>query len=230
MSAAKNPWRTDKVYRTRAQVEPFVRTLEDALSTFGEVKVCGSWRRGAELIGDLDVVIVNDECAITQQMIDAIAEVLPEFVYERGGENGPMANAHLTLEDGELHLDLYAAVEGQRGAMLWFLTGPKNLNIQMRAEAGRKGWMLNQYGLWGGPDHDQQVDDGSEADIGRKLGFCLQPRDRQQFAEPVNRSSTKTVLSSDGVTTYTVTFDGASASCTCPGYKYRRRCRHIQVR
>jgi len=40
---------------------------------------------------------------------------------------------------------------------------------------------------------------------------------------------THEVIGSDGITTYTVTISENNYSCTCPGYKFRTICKHINL-
>jgi DNA polymerase/3'-5' exonuclease PolX len=216
------PWRSAKVYRQRNEVAPYVADLEARLVAHGEVHVCGSWRRNAHWIGDLDVIVVSDWGIVTPAMI---ADLDGLIEWDRGGA-GQIANGNIELPDGHLHVDLYGALPADRGAFLWFLTGPKNLNIQMRARAQQNGWQLSQYGLT--DQSDQRLDDGTEQSIAQRLGYehALEPATRERWAEPKRITKTATIESSDGSTTYTLTFDGDKVSCTCPGFKYRRRCRH----
>jgi uncharacterized Zn finger protein len=36
------------------------------------------------------------------------------------------------------------------------------------------------------------------------------------------------VASSNGRDSYRVYYDGSSRTCTCPGFHYRRNCRHVR--
>jgi DNA polymerase/3'-5' exonuclease PolX len=218
-----NPWRSEKIRRPRAAVAPSVAEIVQRLDGF-EVYVCGSWRRGCSEIGDLDVLIVTPDGTLPGELNFVMCEIVE---LERGGP--ALANGNIELPDGHLHVDFYACSPAQRGAFMWFLTGPADLNITMRAAAMRRGWMLNQYGLWAG---DNRLDDGTERSLGRLLGFerLLPPTDRQDWSQPKGpQIRAKQVVSSDGVTFYTVSAQGERVSCTCPGFRYRRKCRHIKA-
>jgi DNA polymerase/3'-5' exonuclease PolX len=215
-------WREAKLRRPRAAVAPWVDWINRVLDG-REVHVCGSWRRGVEVIGDLDVLIVTEDGQLPPDVFEATADAL---TVERGGA-GALAHCFIAMPDGRLHVDLYGATPKQRGAFLWHLTGPADLNIAMRARAQGRGQMLNQYGLWSG---DEQLDDGTEASVGTLLNcsYLLEPTRRPSWRSPRGPDLTqRAATSSDGVTVYTVTErDGVAVSCDCPGFKYRRRCRH----
>ena len=46
-----------------------------------------------------------------------------------------------------MHIDLWACTPMQRGAYLWFATGPVQLNMAMRRKALSYGMRLSQIGL-----------------------------------------------------------------------------------
>ena len=107
----------EKTYRTRAQVAPTVRKLEQRLE--GAV-VCGSWRRGAQRIGDVDVLVTT----VDGELPDLTA--LDDFS-ERVGGAKKAGTRYVHLDDGlpPLQVDVYACSPEARGAFLWFLTGPR---------------------------------------------------------------------------------------------------------
>jgi DNA polymerase/3'-5' exonuclease PolX len=224
---AVNPWRSEKIRRPRVVLQPLVNAITDRLGGSFETHVLGSWRRGCAEIGDLDVLLVTEDGELHEDVFLILGDL---FELERGGPN--LANGNIKLPDGDLHVDIYACTPKQRGAFQWFLTGPASLNIHMRAAAMRRGWMLNQYGLWA---DGEQIDNGTEGNLARHLGFerMLPAHARQGWDQPVGPlRSSRLVLSSDGTTTYQVTSathgGETTVRCTCPGFKYRRNCRHIK--
>jgi len=209
----------DKTYRPRAQVAPIVRELEKRLP--GST-ICGSWRRGAEQVGDVDVLIQTE----TGELPDL--GVLAGLVVPASGAK-KAGSGHVDMGDGKppLQVDVYACTAQSRGAFLWFLTGPKNLNIRMRSTALGMGWKLSQYGLL--TRDGEQVDDGTEQSVASWLGVeeLLDPRTRQQFASPLPTAKAVEVIGSKG-DVYVVKIDGDRASCTCPGFRFRRACKHVE--
>lgn len=106
------------------------------------LEAVGSVRRGVAVAGDIDVLAVS-----RAPRLDAMSWTL-------GGR--PVAAAALVwgggrrarLEAGGAAFDLFLAAPAERPTALFHLTGPRSFNVRTRAAAKRKGWRLNQYGLW----------------------------------------------------------------------------------
>jgi DNA polymerase/3'-5' exonuclease PolX len=224
-----NPWRSEKVRRTRAEVQPIADALASEIRELNpglEFHFGGSWRRGAESIGDLDLLLVTEDG--TMQGV-----VLPPFVVvQRSGSR--MTQGDYSAANTTMHVDFWSCSPPERGAFLWFITGPKELNIAMRGAAGSRGLLLNQKGLFnvaGGTP--VQVDDGTEGGVavwlGSKWMAYLEPTSRQAWAAPKGPMTSSVVVpsSSGGGKTYTVDRSGDNYQCSCPGFSYRGKCRHV---
>lgn len=101
-----------------------------------EFTFCGSWRRGAELVGDLDVVCLS-ESTFTPNLFDPGITLpsLPRLSYQRQGPR--LAAAEFELPDGPLHVDFFQFQPWSRGPALQALTGPADLNKFLRVRAAR---------------------------------------------------------------------------------------------
>jgi DNA polymerase (family 10) len=182
----KKPWRTAKVRRPRTVVAPYVHRLLDEIHLYNpdqevEVHVTGSWRRGADPIGDIDLIVINETGMLAADLMSP-GIVLPDFV--RWQRSGPkIANGSITMPDGgDLHVDAWSCKPNERGAFLMFSTGPATLNVIQRQRAARGGMALSQIGLLDRRSK-RQLDNGSEADIYRLLGLTfLTPEERQRWA------------------------------------------------
>ena len=89
LSVQGHSWRTAKVRRPRAAVEPHLETLLAALAADNPdllgVHVVGSWRRGLSEVGDLDLVAVTATGVMTADLLSP-GVVLPECVdWSRAG-------------------------------------------------------------------------------------------------------------------------------------------------
>jgi len=121
------------------------------------IEACGSLRRKAETVGDLDIIISTDEKAKAIIAAKSLLEILVE--------DGDTRIAGIIKGQ---HVDFRVANDENVGAMLIYFTGNKNFNILLRKEAMRKGWTLNEYGLW---NDKTKIAGKTEEEIFAALGF-----------------------------------------------------------
>lgn len=131
--------------RPRAEVEPYLMAVLEELADDNpgvEYHVGGSWRRGAESIGDLDILLIHDG-PLTATLFEP-GVVLPSLVtWQRSGPR--IANGDLHLPDGTaLHVDLWCQPPRSRAAALLFVTGSQETNLRMRGRAKAMGLALSQ--------------------------------------------------------------------------------------
>lgn len=216
-------WRTEKVRRPRVAVQPVVDQLAAHFTAAGvQFEFGGSWRRGCESIGDVDVIVVTESL---EQTLLAPGLQLPSFVrWDRRAAKIAQGSTFLD-NGGELHIDVWAVRPEEFGAFMWFVIGPKELNIEMRRTALRKGMNLSQIGLL---RDGTQIDDGTERDVALKLGWpWMEPEQRQTYAEDRPTRFEVPVAGSKGAE-YKVRLEGGFWTCTCPHFTYRAaRCKHI---
>ncbi len=142
------------------------------------VHVVGSWRRGLSELGDVDLVVVTATGVMTADLLSP-GVVLPDCVeWNRAGAR--QAHGSIPLADGaDLHTDLWCCAPEQLGGHLLFATGGQAFNLATRAHAKRKGWALNQNGLFDGDG--QRLDDSTEAGILDVLGWgWVEPAARER--------------------------------------------------
>lgn len=142
-----NEWRTQKIRRPRSDVEPYLSAMLEELCDDNphlEHYVGGSYRRGCDVLGDIDVLVIS-ESPLTPSLLDP-GVMLPSLV--RWQRSGPrIANGDLTLPDGPLHVDFWQAPPSARASMLLFTTGSASTNKRMRGRAKGLGLALSQDGL-----------------------------------------------------------------------------------
>ena len=126
---------------TRAEAEALADKMTKLLNPFVDfVEVCGSYRRGREDPGDLDIVIILKE----NESLPAIVEKL---VGQYTAVNWLGEKKTQIVVDG-VKVDIkVSSLEGLGAALLYF-TGPGGYNIGMRRSAKSKGLKLNEYGIW----------------------------------------------------------------------------------
>ncbi len=205
-----------KVRRAWGEVQPVAADLVACFQAQGLVcEVGGSFRRQAQMVGDLDIVVQADSLSDI---------VLPDIYFERLGEQA----SHGTVDLGgqSLGVDIWCAKPNQWGAFLWYITGSKELNVIMRQKAKAQGLKLSQFGLFNG---EVQIDDGSEHSVSDALGMdWIEPTDRQKFVK-VLPDQVFEVASSSGDNFYLVSLTGSQWSCSCPHNTFRKvECKHIK--
>lgn len=108
-----------------------------------QAMLAGSLRRKKETIGDIDIVL----CAERKQwkrIMNTITR-LPEVKrILAAGET----KVSLLLEENEVQVDIRVVKDESFGAALFYFTGSKEYNIQMRTLAHQRGWKMNEYGVF----------------------------------------------------------------------------------
>lgn len=108
--------------------------------------LAGSYRRGKETTGDLDIVAVVRSPSINR-FIDDGNELFDQFCIEHFGmqKNGkkPARNG---LIDG-VQVEFYVATQQNLGTFLQMWTGSWQHNVELRKLALRKGYSMSQYGF-----------------------------------------------------------------------------------
>lgn len=123
-------------------------------------EVAGSFRRGRETIGDIDVLVEADDRAKAADGILAYEPI--ESVIARGEEKVAVA-----LADG-LQVDFRFFGPESFGAAMMYFTGSKAHNIALRKRAQKMGLKLNEYGLFRG---DRLLAGAEERDVFKALGL-----------------------------------------------------------
>jgi DNA polymerase (family X) len=160
--------------RLLGEILPEVRALEKMIQSFSEVKqvaMAGSIRRRKETIGDIDILVTSLK---PEKVMDRFTE-LPWIAHIYG--KGP-TKTNVRLKNG-LNSDLRVVPEESFGAALCYFTGSKSHNIALREIAVKKGWKLNEYGLF---ENDKMIGGKTENELYKALGL--------QYVEPELREDT----------------------------------------
>lgn len=148
------------------------------------LQVVGSYRRGAEESGDIDVLATvnrNINSAKRTKIFKKIIEVMKESKYIivdlSNGQKKYMGICQLNKNRPSRRIDLLmTSCEEYPYALLYF-TGDFQINIALRKQAIELGFTLNEYGLKG--RNRNKPDLNSEKEIFNCLGFkYLKPKDR----------------------------------------------------
>ena len=132
----------------RSEVEPFVASLlswMEAAPGVDRVEVAGSWRRGKETIGDLDVLAAcdGDGAAVVQHFTRFSSAVRVEA---SGSTKG-----NIVLRSG-LSVDLRVVPSESFGAALHYFTGSKEHNVHIRTLGVKRRLRINEWGVFEAPE------------------------------------------------------------------------------
>jgi DNA polymerase (family 10) len=127
-----------------------------------KIDYAGSLRRMAETIGDLDLLVASDRAAA---VMDAFSS---DQVVERVLAKGEAKTSVLTRQG--MQVDLRVVPRDAWGAAMIYFTGSKPHNIRIREMAVRKGFKLNEYGLFKAKSGNLIVAE-TEEEVYAKLGL-----------------------------------------------------------
>jgi DNA polymerase (family 10) len=121
--------------------EPLARHLRRARGV-GEVVIAGSYRRGRETVGDIDLLVCSADAPAVVESLRAYDEVA------RWVASGPK-RLTVVLRSG-LQVDVRISDPACFGAALHYFTGSKAHNIHVRRLARDRGLKINEYGVFRG--------------------------------------------------------------------------------
>ncbi len=128
-----------------------------------DVQPAGSLRRGANTVGDIDILTTDanaSEAFVSYPMVDRVIE------------RGP-TRVSVFLKTGT-QVDLRIVKKDELGAALVYFTGSKQHNIELRNLAIEKGWKLNEYAL-ADAKTGKVVASKTEEEVYSKLGLEFIP-------------------------------------------------------
>ncbi len=148
-----------------------------ACKSIEKMEMAGSYRRGRETVGDLDVLVVSQDA---QEIMDRFSE-LPDLVSVTArGETKMSIRIHSGLQ-----IDLRVVAAKSFGAALQYFTGSKDHNVTVRGMARQRGLKINEYGVFQ-VDGDKEIylAGASETDVYATLDLpCFAPELREAREE-----------------------------------------------
>ena len=146
---------------------PLVGMIENRLRKLKQVEevvVAGSMRRWQETIGDVDLLVISEDSRPVMDFFVSMPEVI--HVYGKG-ETKSMVRLK-----NQVDVDLRVIPKKSFGGALQYFTGNKDHNVAVRQLAIKKGYKLNEYGLFKGK---KLVAGAKEEDIYEALGLKWMP-------------------------------------------------------
>ncbi len=150
-----------------------LRTGKDAK----RVTAAGSLRRGAETVGDIDILATGRKPGAIVERFLSHSEVTQELA--RGTTK---ASALFRTGHDLRQVDLRVVEAPAWGAALQYFTGSKDHNVRLRTLARRQGLKISEYGVFRGKT---RIAGRTEAEVYRAVGLPLIPpelrEDRGEF-------------------------------------------------
>ncbi len=146
-----------------AQADQYAQALRAHLAAcpaVGQLELAGSYRRGRETVGDLDVLVVSSDHDAVMDRLAAFPEL--DEVLARGD-----TKMSVRLQGG-LQVDLRVVEPRAFGAALQYFTGSKQHNVVLRGRAKQRGLKINEYGVF---RDDAYVCGRTEEEVYQALGL-----------------------------------------------------------
>jgi len=137
-----------------------------------QISLAGSLRRKKSTIRDIDILVSSDK---PEKVIDAFTKFKD---IQKILAKGP-TKATIVLKSG-IQSDLRVLPPESWGAGLFYFTGSKNYNIEIRKIAIKKGYKLSEYGLFD-KQTGKMIAGKTEQEICKKLGVkWIKPEQREK--------------------------------------------------
>lgn len=163
-----------------AEADQIAQELREHLrscTSIEQLELAGSYRRGRDTVGDLDILVVADKPA---EVMDRFA-AFPGVANVLGRGDTKMS---VRLSSG-FQVDLRIVPRESFGAALQYFTGSKSHNIVLRGLAKQRGLKINEYGVFRVEgDRETYVAGAAEDDVYATLDLpCFPPELREARRE-----------------------------------------------
>ncbi|GAC1344727.1 MAG: hypothetical protein NVSMB29_18510 [Candidatus Dormibacteria bacterium] len=159
--------------RPRAEAAPLVEELLGILRAHPvtqRAEVAGSYRRGRDTVGDLDLLVATTDAGAILTSFAALPQA--ERVLVRGETKSSIVVAGLQVDCRALPLESF-------GAAWQYFTGSQAHNVRLRGRALRLGMTLNEYGIFR-LDDGTRVAGAGEEEVYAALGLDWIPPERRE--------------------------------------------------
>lgn len=151
-----------------------LREHMDGCSEINRLEFAGSYRRGRETVGDLDILVDSKDAESVMDHFADFSEITSTIV--RGD-----TKMSVRLED-EFQVDLRVVPRNSFGAALQYFTGSKDHNVLVRGRAKKLGLKINEWGVF-------DVSDGDESWVAGKTELDVYETLDLPFFEPEIREA-----------------------------------------
>lgn len=154
-----------------APIAEEIAKILKAIKGVQQVKIAGSYRRGKETVGDIDILVSAVEAKRVMDFfvsMSGVAEILAQGA----------TKSSVRMENG-LQVDIRVVQKEQWGSALQYFTGSKEHSVALRTIAVKKGLTLSEYGLFT-IKGKKVVASKTEEEIYNKLGLQYIPPEMRE--------------------------------------------------
>ena len=119
-----------------------LKAFLESVPGVSRVEIAGSYRRGRDTIGDLDILVCATEDATPFKSLERYSDLRTLSAAGSTKASGVLRNG--------LQVDVRVLQPESYGAALHYFTGSRDHNIHIRRRAQQRGYKLSEYGLFRG--------------------------------------------------------------------------------
>lgn len=149
-----------------------IRNHMSECKTIERIEFAGSYRRGKESVGDLDILVTSTDAKSVMDHFGKLTMI--QEVLQRG-DTKMSVRVHDSFQ-----VDLRVVEDASWGAALQYFTGSKEHNVRIRSMAKAKGLKINEYGVYTTDAEEKRVAGASEEEIYHLLGMPWIPPEMRE--------------------------------------------------
>ncbi|MEM9659655.1 MAG: helix-hairpin-helix domain-containing protein, partial [Planctomycetota bacterium] len=176
-----------------ADADQIVAELRDHMAEVDGVRrweMAGSYRRGRETVGDLDILVDADDSRPVMDRLGSFPSI--DEVIVRGD-----TKMSVRLGSG-LQIDLRVVPEKSFGAALQYFTGSKDHNVAVRGAAKQRGLKVNEWGVFAVASAAEADDAPGKYVAGRTEEEVYAALDLPWFPPEIREARTEFELAGEG--------------------------------
>ena len=131
----------ERIYWSEAdELAESLRTHMQSCQAVKQLEFAGSYRRGRETVGDLDILVDSTDAATVMAHFSEYPELAQVIV---------QGDTKMSIRVGNsFQVDLRVVETEAFGAALQYFTGSKDHNVELRGRAKQLGLKINEYGVF----------------------------------------------------------------------------------
>jgi len=181
----------------RSEIQEFNQVFETVFSDVtanspnAKYEIVGSYRRGAQTSGDIDVIITGNSNDIYTRFINELLKTGIIIEVLSRGQSKTLVIAKLPNKQIARRVDFLFAPPNEFAFAILYFTGSKIFNTVMRQRALKQGYTFNEHGIY----HLENKKKGKKVDKEFKTEKDIFDFLGLQFKEPIERRDGRAIIS-----------------------------------